>query len=124
MDIANLLTWKLPRRQWQLHGDDYAGLVWDKSNPEPKPTPDELETWWREYVAAREALAYREKRAGEYVARMVKVPNNSDPLQAIGDQFDIIWSCLESINEGNGLTAEAIDMLRIRAEIKARYPKP
>jgi len=124
MDIANLLSWKLPGARWSLKGESYAGLEWERGNQVAKPSEAELAAWWLEYVANRDGLAYRERRAAEYVALMAKVPNNRDPLQTIGDQFDVIWSCLESLAGGGGLTAEAVRMLQIRAEIKARHPKP
>jgi hypothetical protein len=47
MDIANILSHKLPTAQWDLNGDTYAGLVWYSTDIQ-KPTQKEIESWNKE----------------------------------------------------------------------------
>jgi uncharacterized NAD(P)/FAD-binding protein YdhS len=43
MDIAKILTVKMPGSEWSLSGDNYDGLVWLSNTT--KPTLEQIQSW-------------------------------------------------------------------------------
>ena len=71
-------------------------IEWNGS--EPQPTEAELQAAWNEHIAEHAATQYQRDRAAEYPS---------------------IEECVHAILDGE------LDALQaVRAEIKARYPKP
>ena len=47
---------------YSLNGETYDGLKWNETNTLPKPTLEEIEEKWNEYVAAQPLKELRTKR--------------------------------------------------------------
>ena len=47
---------------YSLNGETYDGLKWNETNTLPKPTLEEIEEKWNEYVAAQPLKKLRTKR--------------------------------------------------------------
>lgn len=62
MDIVYVLSNFYKGQLWVLVGDKYDGLEWDEKNTLPKPTLEEIEEKWNEYVAAQPLKELRTKR--------------------------------------------------------------
>ena len=62
MDIPCILSNYYKGQVWSLNGDDYEGLAWTETNTIPKPTLEEIEEKWNEYVAAQPLKELRTKR--------------------------------------------------------------
>jgi hypothetical protein len=53
MDIPMTLTYMRPGEEWELNGDDYAGLTWLSETD--KPTEADVTAAWPDALAAFEA---------------------------------------------------------------------
>jgi hypothetical protein len=58
MNVAAILSIKYLDSEWNLDGDDYAGLTWLSDSP--KPTKKQLEDLWPEVQAQLAAKAQAE----------------------------------------------------------------
>jgi len=97
INIAKVLTFKLPGAQWSLHGNEYDGLIWLDENI-AKPTLEEIQNYAVEYEQHLERIKYKELRAAEY--------------PSIVDQFDILY------HQGYDGWKTVIQA------VKDKYPKP
>jgi hypothetical protein len=69
IDLATVLIKKYHGSEWNLNGDDYAGLVWLSDTP--KPSKKELEDLWPTVLAEIAAELESEKTAkAELLARL------------------------------------------------------
>lgn len=100
---AEALTSVCPDAQWQLNGDDYAGLVW-YSKDIKKPTKARLDKEIARLNDEWDATEYRLSRKAEY-------PD-------LGEFADALY-WLRNGDEDPMLAYEA----RV-SEVKAKYPKP
>tara|TARA_R110002049_G_scaffold101267_2_gene245813 strand:- start:24 stop:374 length:351 start_codon:yes stop_codon:yes gene_type:complete len=62
MDIFCVLSNFYKGQQWSIRGDEYDGLKWNETNTLPKPTLEEIEEKWNEYVAAQPLKELRQER--------------------------------------------------------------
>ena len=62
MDIFCVLSNFYKGQQWSIRGHEYGGLKWNETNTLPKPTLEEIEEKWNEYVAAQPIKELRTKR--------------------------------------------------------------
>ena len=103
MDIAAILTAKFPDALWGESNNDYATLVWDESNADPKPTKAKLEKMWPQVQYENELAAVKAARHARYVAE-------TDPL------------FYKAQRDEDGVTLD--DWKAAVAQIKAELPKP
>ena len=62
MDLAAVLNALYPDALWGETNNDYATLVWDESNADPKPTLAALEAAWPQVQADRKWAEVRRER--------------------------------------------------------------
>lgn len=53
IDYALILTRRFAGSEWTLNGDDYDGLTWNSSTPQP--TKEELDALWDSVIAEMQA---------------------------------------------------------------------
>lgn len=66
MDLAAVLTALYPNSLWGETDNDYATLVWDESNADPKPTLAELEAAWAQVEHDRAYAQVQQARQTAY----------------------------------------------------------
>ena len=101
IDYAAVLTANYPDALWGMTNDDYATLVWDESNTDPKPTQAELDAAWPQVNYDRQVAAVEAARRADY-------EKQSDPLF-----FE--WQ------RGDGTEQAWLDAV---AAVKAAHPYP
>jgi len=96
MDITQVLIFKYPGTEWRVN-ETYESLEWLDKEVE-KPTFEELQQAWDQYLLEKERNKYKELRAAAY--------------PAIQDQLDLIYH--------NGIEGWAKHILNV----KKKYPNP
>ena len=66
MNLAAVLTALYPDALWGETNNDYATLVWDESNADPKPTLAELEAAWAQVQYDRAYAQVQQARQAAY----------------------------------------------------------
>ena len=107
MDLHKAIKHLHPDAEFSLNDNDYDQLVW-MSKDIDKPSESEVANAWDSYIADRDAVAYKEKRAKEY-------PD-------IGDQLDAIMKWAFTENEIT-LPDELKSLAAQCMSIKSKYPK-
>ena len=103
-DYAFTLSKYYPEAVWSMDGDEYSGLNWRDESP--KPTQEELDAHYQDYV---ENSKYKDDRQRAYIERGLTLEAR---LVAILDLF-----------ERDDRTA-LNNVIRIRDEVDALYPAP
>jgi hypothetical protein len=63
-NLAQALLYKYPGMQFSI-GETYESFIWHDTSIE-KPSEEELEQAWEEYLEYRETQTYKRLRAAEY----------------------------------------------------------
>jgi len=79
MNLLFILSKYYSGQGWSLPGYDYNDLIWTSETP--KPTLEELESKWNEYLIEKQSIEYKELRRSEY-------PSWEDQLDMIYHNFD------------------------------------
>ena len=86
IDYALILTRRFAGSEWTLNGDDYDGLVWLSSTPQP--SKDSLDALWTEVLAEVQAEKDAVIDARESARSKLRVLGLTDAeITALGSAF-------------------------------------
>lgn len=92
MDIAKALAFGWPNEQWTLSGDSYDGLNWQSQYP--KPSLQELEAAWSDYILRRSVLVQIEELEASVTPRRLREAVTSqagkDWLAGVDSQISVL----------------------------------
>ena len=107
IDYPFILAKYYPNTQWTLNGDDYKNIIWlDETT---KPSEEELQLHYQEYLIERERTKYRDERKSAYNERGA-------------DILSVVEALRESIIENRSEKLQAIQ--GIIEQVKIEFPKP
>ena len=107
IDYPFILAKYYPNTQWTLNGNDYKNIIWlDETT---KPSEEELQIHYQEYLAEKEQIKYRDERTSAYNERGADIQSVVEALR-------------ENIMENRPEKLQAIQA--IVEQVKLEFPKP